>query len=276
MGFGDINQQNWTGGYSGRNFNPYAPGGILYNAQGVYDYTGNQPRSFTSTGQNGAGYIDSNQARRNPYAQGGPLFGQGYGRGGNFSGVRGDGYYYVNGNAYTVPPDQPIAPPAKRPARSTAASRPAGRMFAGGMSLPRQATAPSGAAAAPQGAVPEYTSAIDAGPVWAADQLNQAIAQITGQTPLRMPTFTGVTAGPETRQQLADIAQRNGLVDALAFSRAAAKTNADQLFNSQSARAQAGLAGGGLLADVNQTNLTQQAQRNSSLMQLISALLGSI
>lgn len=268
MGFGDIGQQNWTGGFSGRSFNPYAPGGMLYNPSGLYDYTGNLPKTFSSTGQNGAGYIDSAQARRNPYAQGGPLFGQGYGRGGNFSGVGSDGYYYVNGNAYTMPPQQTAAPATKPPKGYQA------KVIKPTPKAPRRTTPQSTAPAT--GSVPEYTSGIDAGPVWTGDQLAQAMAQITGQTPLVMPNFPGVTAGAETRQQLSDIAQRNGLVDALAFGRSAAKTNADQLYNSQSARAQAGLAGGNLMADVNQNNLTRQAQQNSSLMQLIAALLGSI
>lgn len=199
----------------------------------------------------------------NPFAEGGSLYGQGYG----------------TGRQVLDSPPQPVfsapQPQAARPRRAEGLGGYGARMP---VAQPQPLYQPPPAPVqqpTPAPAGPSYTSGINAGPVWGQDKVDAAAQSIANQPAFSMPSVSGFSPASDTSRLLGDIARQNGAVDSLAFSRAAAKTNADQLFNSQQARAQSGIGGGNLLASLNATNLANQSQYRSAIMGLISSLLGN-
>jgi len=215
---------------------------------------------------NGVGWSDGPNSFKNPYAQGGALFGQGYGDHRNV--LPNPTPQPQNWNAAPIDPVQP--------ANATSAPgdmRAAGRAIQAAMGqLPgiQNQTQPT------QQALPQYTSGIEAGPVWGQPQMTAASNAIANQR-FSMPTsVSGVGMAGDSQRLASDLARGNGSTDALAFMRAGEKTNADQLYNSQSARANSGVQGGNWLAGINATNLTNQAAMNGNIMGIISSLLGSL
>lgn len=223
---------------------------------------------------NGVGWSDGPNTYKNPYAQGGPLFGQGYG----------DRRHVLQaGVDYPFPQPQPAvnwnAPP-EQSSQNAPGVPAAGDLRAVGRAIQsaqgQLANQSSGMPAAPSGNLPTYTSGIDAGPVWGQPQMTAAGNAIANQRTYVPNSISGVGVAGDTGRLMSDLAMGNGSTDALAFLRAGAKTNADQLFNSQNARANSGVQGGNWLAGLNATNLANQAARNSSIMGIISSLLGSM
>lgn len=228
--------------------------------------------------------LPSPNMNSNPYAQGGPLFGQGYGDRRNVifapspnaaPSFNQDGS--IAGYHYSPPPVNNWNAPAAAPAPSYSAPpaqdlRSVGRAIQSMTGSLNNNTAPQYTASN----VPTYTSGIDAGPVWSTDKVNQATAAIANQNPYLMPSISGVNPGSGTQNLLSLLAMGNAATDSNAFNRAAAQTNADQLYNSQTARANSGVQGGNLLARLNATNLTNQATYNNSIMSLIGSLLGMV
>lgn len=214
---------------------------------------------------NGFGWSDGPNSFKNPYAQGGALFGQGYGD---------------HRNVLPNPPQAQNwnAAPTPQAAPANAATTPGDMRSIGRAIQSSMGQLPGIQNQTPQAqtALPQYTSGIEAGPVWGQPQMTAASNAIANQR-FSMPTsVSGVGMAGDSQRLASDLAMGNGATDSLAFTRAGEKTNADQLYNSQSARANSGVQGGNWLAGLNATNLTNQAAMNGNIMGIISSLLGSL
>lgn len=127
------------------------------------------------------------------------------------------------------------------------------------------------------GANPQYTSGINAGPVYNSQQqadATRAVAHNQANIPgvYGVEPSAGQTAGMGT--QLGNLMAQFGQRNANNLDRGMSNANAQQLLASQTARAQSGVSGGNLLQRMYDQNLRFQTAQTQPLLSLLSQLMG--
>lgn len=162
------------------------------------------------------------------------------------------------------------------PAAPQALQAPAAPAASSGMDLSSLLNA-FNQAPATGGANPQYTSGINAGPVYSAGQqadATRAVAHNQANIPgvYGVEPNAGQSAGMGT--QIGNLMRQFGQRNANTLDRGMSNANAQQLLASQTARAQSGVSGGNILQGLYDQNLRFQTAQTQPLLALLSQLLG--